>query len=104
MGWGHEIRLGAYLAGGEFVCVVLGGMGAGALGGKGMAMSDAVLDELVKVKAENEQLRTVIKGLRMSREWESDWCWCEVAIGNPNCGGRHSPQCLQARKALRGGE
>jgi len=27
-------------------------------------------------------------------------CWCEVAIGNPNLGGRHSAACLAAQAAL----
>lgn len=27
-------------------------------------------------------------------------CWCDVAIGNPNFKGKHSPQCRTAQDAL----
>ena len=38
-----------------------------------------------------------LKGLR----YHGDSCWCEVAIGNPNFGGKHTQGCLDAREALK---
>ena len=40
-----------------------------------------------------------LKGLMIRGE-----CFCEVAIGNPNYGGKHTNACDRAKEALKGGE
>jgi hypothetical protein len=41
-------------------------------------------------------MTNALLGLRLGAD-----CWCEVAIGNPMYGGKHTSACLAAREAVR---
>lgn len=57
-----------------------------------------VLEKMVeKLEAENFRLRAALSNLRHGG---TGGCFCEVAIGNPMMGGKHSLACVCATEAL----
>lgn len=42
--------------------------------------------------------RYLALGLAVVKSLKRGDCWCEVAIGNPNLAGVHTPQCVNARR------